>query len=152
MSCVLQGKDCTTGMDCLKSSSDPTCIDMLCGLSKTCEPTSCNSNNDCATKFGDGFTCVAGQCTSIGCGSSDDCPSGMVCGPDKICTSQTCNGLICDGGRQCKSMGGAGRKCVSNPGIRWRSFIPLLFILIISIILVAALAYKRHSIIEKINK
>lgn len=147
MSCSLNGQPCNNGMDCF--SNDPNCTNLLCNTSGKCQSTTCTQ--DCS-QFGDGFTCVNGQCSSIGCGSSDDCPSGMACGPNKKCTSQTCNGILCPGGYQCKSMAGGDRVCVANPGIRWRSFIPWSFGLLILVIIVILVTVKRHDISNFINK
>lgn len=136
MTCAKLGVPCNVSADCAIASDNDSCLNMLCANSK-CTSTACTGDDDCS-KFGDGFTCYNGNCVSIQCNSNYPCKPGMICGPDGICTSESCSGIFScsERGAECKKLNGGRSVCLRNPGFNWIEFI----ILIVLAIIVGSLA------------
>ena len=152
MSCKTLGNPCKNSGDCIIASDNDSCLNILCSKN-TCTSTTCSTDDDCTSKFGDGFTCDGSKCISISCNSTKKCPSGMTCGPNAVCTSLACNGMgDCPSGMQCKKMADGSRKCISRPGFSWDVLILVDIMMLVTLIIVVFAVYYSDTIAHFLNE
>lgn len=134
MSCTI-GNTCAVDADCGIANNSSTCLGVLCNTSGKCQSTACTG--DCSA-FGDGYSCVNGQCTPTGCSSTVPCPANMTCIQGN-CTSISCETSGCPSGMICKKLADGSKVCVSNPGMK--GIIRLLVVLILILIVISIILY-----------